>query len=74
MTIRRIELAGSGRYTFVEWPADKKAIDIGSFYADSSLFRTRTGWAPAVKLREGFTRTFEYYRKHLVHYVGSGSV
>ena len=24
-----VEIAGSGRYTFVEWPADKKAIDIG---------------------------------------------
>ena len=69
-----IELAGSGRYTFVEWPPDKKAIDIGSFYADSSLFKTRTGWAPAVNLREGFTRTFEYYRKHLPHYAGSNSV
>ena len=46
-----VELAGQGRYRFVEWPTEKKAIDIGSFYADSTLFRTRTGWAPAVPLR-----------------------
>ena len=64
-----VEIAGSGRYTFVEWPADKKVIDIGSFYADSSLFRGRTGWAPSVSLREGFARTFDYYRKHLPRYV-----
>jgi UDP-glucose 4-epimerase len=69
-----IELAGSGRYTFVEWPPEKKAIDIGSFYADSSLFKSRTGWAPAVTLRDGFLRTFDYYRKHLPQYVGAGSV
>ena len=69
-----VDLAGSGRYTFVEWPPEKKAIDIGSFYADSSLFRSRTGWAPRVALRDGFTRTFDYYRKHLQHYVGHGSV
>ena len=25
----------AGRYGFVEWPPEKKAIDIGSFYADS---------------------------------------
>ena len=48
-----VELAGSGRYRFVEWPPDKKAIDIGSFYADSSLFKSRTGWAPPCALREG---------------------
>ena len=36
-----VELAGRGSYRFVEWPADKKAIDIGSFYADSSRFRER---------------------------------
>ena len=57
-----VELAGSGRYRFVEWPPDKKVIDIGSFYADSSLFKSRTGWTPAVALREGFTRTLDYYR------------
>lgn len=65
-----VELAGRGRYRFVEWPAEKKAIDIGSFYADSSRFKARTGWAPAVNLREGFTRTFAYYREHLDRYIG----
>ena len=33
-----IDVAGTGRYKMVEWPAEKKAIDIGSFYADSSKF------------------------------------
>jgi UDP-glucose 4-epimerase len=69
-----VELAGSGRYKFIEWPADKKAIDIGSFYADSSLFKSRTGWKPTVDLREGFTRTFAYYRDRLPQYVGSLNV
>ena len=32
-----IDVAGTGRYRFVEWPPEKKAIDIGDFYADSSL-------------------------------------
>ena len=41
-----VRTAGTGRYRFVEWPAEKKVIDIGSFYADSTLFKTRTGWAP----------------------------
>jgi len=64
-----VTLARQGSYKFIEWPREKKAIDIGSFYADSSLFMNRTGWAPKVPLREGFTRTLDYYRAHLPHYV-----
>ncbi len=51
------------------WPPDKKAIDIGSFYADSSRFERAVGWTPRVSLREGLTRTLEYYRRHLAHYL-----
>jgi UDP-glucose 4-epimerase len=65
-----IELAGSGRYRFVEWPPEKKAIDIGSFYADSSRFRQTTGWTAAVPMREGLARTFAFYREHMRHYLG----
>ncbi len=64
-----IEVAGTGRRRYVEWPAEKKAIDIGSFYADSSRFAERTAWQPQVPLREGLTRTFAYYREHLADYV-----
>ena len=65
-----VELAGKGRYRFVEWPADKKAIDIGSFYADSSRFMDASGWQPAISLREGFARTITYYSTHLDKYLG----
>jgi UDP-glucose 4-epimerase len=64
-----VELAGAGRYRFVEWPPEKKIIDIGSFYADSSLFRRASGWAPAVAMREGLTRTLSFYREHLPQYL-----
>ncbi len=69
-----VELAGQGSYKFIEWPKEKKVIDIGSFYADSSLFMTRTGWAPTVPLRDGFTRTLAYYRAHLSQYVDARPV
>lgn len=64
-----IEVAGSGRRRYVEWPAEKKAIDIGSFYADSSRFTAVTGWQPTTPLREGLTQTFAYYREHLADYL-----
>jgi UDP-glucose 4-epimerase len=64
-----IEVAGTGRYKMVEWPAEKKAIDIGSFYADSSKFKAAVGWEPRVGLREGLARTVAYYREHLPRYL-----
>jgi UDP-glucose 4-epimerase len=64
-----IALAERGSCRCVEWPPEKKAIDIGSFYADSSRFRARTGWAPAVRLRDGLAATLAYYRAHYGAYV-----
>jgi UDP-glucose 4-epimerase len=67
-----LEVAGTGSARYVEWPAEKKAIDIGSFYADSAKFRAATGWQPRVALREGLARTVAYYREHLPHYLDPG--
>jgi UDP-glucose 4-epimerase len=64
-----VDIAGTGRYRFVEWPPEKKVIDIGSFYADSSRFNAACGWMPAVSLRDGLARTVAYYREHLGEYV-----
>ena len=64
-----IDTAGSGRVRYVEWPPEKKRIDIGSFYSDSTKFQKRVGWTPRVDLREGLTRTLAYYREHLTEYV-----
>ena len=35
-------------YTTREFPADRARIDIGSYHADDSAFRTATGWRPRV--------------------------
>ena len=64
-----IDVAGSGSVRFVEWPPDKKLIDIGSFYADSSKFARVTGWRPSVSLREGLARSVAFYREHLARYI-----
>jgi UDP-glucose 4-epimerase len=66
---RMLAVAGSGRVRYVEWPPEKKAIDIGSIYSDASRFCAVTGWTPRVSLDEGLRRTFEYYRPRLAHYV-----
>ena len=64
-----LETAGTGSVTYVDWPPEKKRIDIGSFYSDSTKFRETVGWRPQVGLREGLRRTIAFYREHLGHYV-----
>jgi UDP-glucose 4-epimerase len=64
-----IEEAGHGSVKFVEWPEEKRRIDIGSFYSDSTRFAATTGWSQHVPLREGLRRTIAYYRANLAHYL-----
>jgi len=64
-----VDVAGTGTYRFVEWPADKKAIDIGDFITDSTAIARVLGWRAVTPLREGFERTLAFYRAHLGHYV-----
>ena len=64
-----LETAGTGSVRYVDWPPEKKRIDIGSFYSDSTKFREAVGWQPQVGLREGLRRTIAFYREHLGHYV-----
>lgn len=64
-----IETAGAGSVKFVEWPEEKRRIDIGSFYSDSSRFTAATGWTRTVPLAEGLRRTVDYYRANLAHYL-----
>ncbi len=64
-----LEEAGRGSLRYVEWPEDKRRIDIGSFYSDWSKFERATGWQPTVDLRAGLRRTLAYYRAHLAQYV-----
>src|SRR3954470_15385860 len=63
-----IDVAGAGRVRHVPWPPEKKVIDIGSFYADSTKFYDTVQWKPRVSLRAGLAQTLQYYRAHLEHY------
>ena len=64
-----IRMAGSGRFRCTPWPPEKKAIDIGDFYSDSSKIASTLGWRATTTLADGLKRTFEYYRAHFDQYV-----
>jgi UDP-glucose 4-epimerase len=63
-----VEVAGGGSYRLVAFPPDIKAIDIGDYSGDYSRIKSVLGWRPSVGLREGLTRTINYYREHLNWY------
>lgn len=56
-------------YRSVEFPEERRRIDIGDFVADWSKARSLLGWEPAVPLREGLARTIDYYRGCLDRYL-----
>ena len=63
-----VEINGAGRYEIVPFPPDRKAIDIGDYYADYRLIQGRLGWRPRVPLREGLARTMAFYREEKEYY------
>lgn len=51
------------------FPADRRKIDIGDFYADSRRIRRELGWRPRIDIPTALARTLEFYRTELPHYL-----
>jgi UDP-glucose 4-epimerase len=64
-----IEIAGQGSYNLTPFPPERKKIDIGDFYADASKIKRALGWEPRISLRDGITRTIDFYRRHIEAYL-----
>jgi UDP-glucose 4-epimerase len=64
-----VATAGSGRFERREFPAERKRIDIGDYFADDRRFREATGWTPEIDLADGLFRSLAYYRGNLAPYL-----
>lgn len=64
-----VQLNGGGDYVMRQFPAERKRIDIGDYYANDELIRRELGWQPQVPLDQGLARTLAFYRQHLAHYL-----
>ena len=63
-----VEINRGGSFAVRKFPADRKKIDIGDYYADDRLIGRTLGWRPRTGLRAALTKTLAYYRKELRHY------
>lgn len=64
-----IRAHGGGEAVIREFPAERKRIDIGDYYADDAKFRQLTGWSARTDLDEGLQRSLAYYRDNLDKYL-----
>ena len=64
-----VAAAGSGSVESVPWPHDRDAIDIGSYFGDSSKAKRLLGWEPRTSFDEGIAKTIEFYRSNRSRYL-----
>ena len=64
-----VEVNGSGRYEIHDFPADRRAIDVGDYYGDFSKIRAELGWTPKRTLLETIEATLRYFRDSMPHYL-----
>lgn len=65
-------LAGAPQPVHREFPAERKAIDIGSYQTDSSRIKRELDWRPRIPFETGMSRTLAYFREHLDRYLPPG--
>jgi UDP-glucose 4-epimerase len=60
---------GKGEFATKSFPAERKSIDIGDYYADYAKIQKDLGWTPRIALPDALARTLAYYRDHLPRYL-----
>jgi nucleoside-diphosphate-sugar epimerase len=54
---------------FLDFPADRRLIDIGSYISDISKIGRELGWRPRIDLRAGVKKTLAFYNRFVEHYL-----
>lgn len=55
-------------YELVPFPGDRKAIDIGDYFADYTKIKSLLGWEPKFSLKDGLKFTIDYYKQSFKNY------
>jgi UDP-glucose 4-epimerase len=60
---------GYGKFVVCSYPADRKRIDIGDYYASTDKLQAEVGWSPQITLQTAIQRTLCYYKQHSRRYL-----
>lgn len=63
-----VQVAGTGRWAFAPFSAERKAQEPGDFYSDITKIERLVGWRPRTSLRDGLAATVAFYRAHRGEY------
>jgi UDP-glucose 4-epimerase len=63
-----IDLTGHGSVRSRPFPPERQSIEVGNAYSSHDKMQSLTGWRPRTSLREGLTRTIQFYKEHRDHY------
>jgi UDP-glucose 4-epimerase len=64
-----VKYIGSGRVKFIEWPKGRKSIDVGDAIISNKKIKKALNWSPMWDLKDGLTKTKEYYENCLDEYL-----
>jgi UDP-glucose 4-epimerase len=64
-----IEVVGNGKIEYIPWPDNYERIETGDVVADLTKLRSIISQQPSTTLSEGIQRTYQYYRRNMVHYI-----
>jgi UDP-glucose 4-epimerase len=62
------ELVPGASIAFTDFSPERKAQEPGDFVSDIGKIRRLLGWEPTVSLREGLSRTVDFYRERRAEY------
>ncbi|MEK7407915.1 MAG: NAD-dependent epimerase/dehydratase family protein [Acidobacteriota bacterium] len=66
-------VAGGVGILYRAFPAELKAIDIGSYHTDWSRMQRELGWKPRVRFEEGLACALAYYKDNVHRYLDPAS-
>lgn len=64
-----IACAGAGTIKVMEYPADRKKIDIGDYYGSSEKIATEIGWRPQTTVAASIEHTVKFYKENMEKYL-----
>jgi len=63
-----VRVAGTGRWDFAPFSAERAAQEPGDFVSDIRKIKRVVGWEPSTSLADGVDSTVRYYRLHRGRY------